>query len=318
MNKPDKVLHISVSSLNDFMACRRLYYYKRIKKYEKIVFNLAMFVGKVVHVGIAALLEKGKDPIKTTMEYYREEKKEVNNKMVLSTNDLEDVAKQEFIVKGMVLAYKKRYQKLLKDSQHLQSEVEGALQLSDNVVFVIKLDNLMNVRGIKTLHELKTSKYITPDYIRMIQTNRQTTIYYRAYNIIYPKKPIKAILYDIIRKPSIRQKKNETKIAYAERLKDWYDAPDDMSKFHMERFSEPIVSEEEIINTIIKVSEEMIRSRDKEDYYANHEQCASYYGDICPYYTLCHEGGETRENLLLYQIRKPYHVDKSNKKGKHA
>jgi hypothetical protein len=317
MDKP-KMLHISVSSLDDFLTCRRLYYYKRIKKYEKMMYSIPFLVGKVVHTGIANLMEKKKDAIKLMIDYFKKEKKIINDTFTLSTEKLQEVNEQEYVTKGMVEAYAKKYGKMLSDAKHLKSEVEGALQIADNVTFVIKLDNLLSIRGKKILHELKTSKYITPEYIKMIQTDRQTTIYFRFYNIIFEKYPIQEIMYDVIRKPSIRQKKTESYPAYLKRLSEWYDKPEDMSKFHVERFKEPIVSEDAIVNTVTKVADEMLRCKTKEDYYENHDSCASYYGDICPYYELCHKGGETKENLVLYQIRKSYHVDKSNKQEGHA
>lgn len=318
MTTKPKVLHISVTSLEDFMTCRRLYYWKRIKKYERNKFNLAFLTGKIVHMGMNYLLQKKTNAIELMTKYFREEKKEINNQFTLSTEQIEDVNEQEHITKAMLRAYSKRYGKMLKDTKLLDSEVEGALQLSDNVVFVLKLDNLVRVRMKKVLHELKTSKYITPEYVRMIQTNRQTTIYFHFYNILFEKNPIQEIMYDVIRKPSIRQKKNETYPAFLKRLDEWYDTPDDMSKFHIERFKEPLVSQDAILNTVQNVSNEMLGCKSKEDYYENHTSCASYYGDICPYYDLCHNGGETKENLMLYQIRKAYHVNKANDGTKHA
>lgn len=311
------MLHISTSSLDDFLTCRRLYYYKRIKRYEKAVFHLPFFVGRIVHEGMSYLLRKKPDAIKLMTEFFRKEKKSVNEQFVLTPEKLEEVNEQEYVAKGMLTAYARRYAKMLKDTTLLDSEVEGALQLSENVVFVIKLDNLLRIRGKKVLHELKTSKYITPEYIKMVQTDRQMTIYYRFYNLIFEKHPIQEIIYDVIRKPSIRQKKNESYPVYLKRLSEWYDTTDDMSKFHIERFKEPVISEESILNTVQHVAEEMLKSKSKEDYYENHDHCSSYYGDVCSYYDLCHKGGETKENLVLYQIRKSYHVNKANDNTKH-
>lgn len=308
-----KILHISVSSLEDFLTCRRLYYYKRIKRYERMQFSVPFLVGKVIHTGMNYVLQKIKDPINRMTLYYREEKQKIRNTLSLTEKQEETLNEQEFVTQGMLRAYQRRYAALIRDTKLIASEVEGAVQISDDVVFVIKLDNLLRIREKKILHELKTSKYITPEYVQHIQIDRQTAIYFHFYNIIFEKSKIDGILYDVIRKPSIRQKKGESKGAFVERLAKWYERPQgDMDVFHVERFKEPKVSEDSVVNTVVKVSEEMLRSRTKEDYYQDHSKCASYYGDVCPYYGLCHEGGETKENLVLYQIRKPYHVSKEN------
>lgn len=307
------MLHISVSSFKDFTTCRRLYYYKRIKKYERLVFSIPFFVGRIVHVGMENLLKGKKNAIELMVEYFRKEKKIINDSFVLDEKKLDELNQQEHITKGMLIAYSKKYEKMLRDVKVLGNEVEGSLQFDDNVTFVIKMDNIIKIRGKKVLHELKTSKYITPDYVKMIQTDVQTAAYFHFHNMIFEKEPVHEIMYDIIRKPSIRQKKNESYQAFLVRLQEWYEKPDgDESVFHIERFKAPKISESDLVNTVQKVSDDMLGCKSKEDYYQDFDKCASYYGDLCPYYELCHEGGETKENMVLYQIRKQYKVDKTN------
>lgn len=317
------MLHISVSSLKDFMTCRRLYFYKRIRKYEKTAFNIPFVVGRTVHMGLNYLLEKKKDkngilldPVKRMSVYFDTEVKKINAEFVLDEKQMKDLAEQKHITAGMLTAYANKYSKLLQDGTLIGNEVEGAMQFGDNVTFVIKLDNLIRVRAKKILHELKTSKYITPEYVQMIQTDIQTAVYFYMYNFIFENSKIDEIMYDIIRKPSIRPKKNESYPAYLQRLTEWYERPDDMAVFHIERFTKPVISEADAFNTVEKVSEDMLRSKTKEDYYQDFDKCSSYYGDRCPMYELCHNGGETKENLVLYTIRKPYHVNKENKELK--
>jgi len=310
-------LHMSVSSVQDWMTCKRLYYYKRIKKYNKIVYNLPFIVGRVVHEGLAAVLAKKPNAIGIMTAVYQRERAEAIKEFVLSPEQLEELDMQEFITKGMLLAYQSKYSQMIKDMKYLGSEVEGALDLGNGVTFVLKLDNVVVVRTKRILHELKTTKQITPDYVKRIQTDLQTAVYFHFHNIIWPESKIQEVMYDVIRKPSIRRKTKgkvkESKEAFLQRLQDWYKKPDDMSVFHIERFKTPGIVEEAVINTVVKVSEEMLRSKHKEDYYQDFDKCHSYFGDVCPYYTLCHEGGESKENLILYNIKPSYHVSKENK-----
>jgi hypothetical protein len=319
-------LHMSVSSVQDWLVCKRLYYYKRIKKYNKVQYNLPFIVGRVVHVGLAAVMAKSVDPktkkfnaMELMEKEFKKERKEAIQTFGLNPEQIEELDMQEFMTKGMLLAYQTKYAQMIKDMKLLGSEVEGAIDLGNDVTFVIKLDNLIRIRLKKLLHELKTSKEITPDYVKRIQTDLQTAAYFHIHNIIWPEDPIQEVMYDVIRKPSIRRKKGsknippETKLQFLDRLQNWYKKPDDMSVFHIERFKKPGISEEAVINTIVKVSEEMLRSKTKEDYYQDFDKCHSYYGDVCPYYDLCHNGGETKENMVLYTIRKSYHVSKENK-----
>lgn len=315
------MLHMSVSSVQDWMTCKRLYYYKRIKKYERTVYNLPFIVGRVVHEGLAALMRKSKDPktgkpnvLAVMKAAFVKERLMAQKQYVLSSEQLAELDRQEYVTRGMLTAYATKYSKMIRDMELMGSEVEGALQISDDATVVIKMDNIARIRAKKVLHELKTTKVITPDYIKRIQTDLQTAVYFHFHNIIFEDEKIDEIMYDVIRKPSIKQKKKETLPEYMNRLAEWYQKPDDYGGvFHIERFKSPGISESDAINTVVKVSEEMLRSKQKEDYYQDFDKCHSYFGDVCPMYALCHEGGETKENLLLYTIRKPYHVDKSNK-----
>ncbi len=302
------MLHISVNSLLDFMTCRRLYYYKRLRRYDRIVFDVAFIVGRVMGIGISALFSKKGDAEKIMLDCYNKEKSFYKKEFVLSEEQLEDLKEVEYTCIGMLKAYRDRYSKLISDSVLLGSEVEGKLEIDDNVTVVIKLDNLLKIRKKKVLHELKTSKYITQDYVRSIRTDMQHTIYYYIYNMIYEDSPIESILYDIVRKPSIRQRKDENRQQFLKRLQEWYGTTQDMSVFHLERFDEPLIKKEDMLNTILKVADEMLKSKTKEDYYQDFTKCHSYYGKRCPYYELCHEGGETKENLVLYQPRVTYRV----------
>lgn len=315
------MLHLSVSSVQDWMTCKRLYYFKRIKKYEKTAYNLPFIVGRVVHEGLAALMNKSKDPktgkpnvLAKMKEVFVKERLMAQKQYVLSPEQLAELDRQEFVTRGMLTAYATKYSKMIRDMELMGSEVEGALQISDNATIVIKMDNIAKIRAKKVLHELKTTKAITPDYIKRIQTDLQTATYFHVHNIVFEDEKIDEIMYDVIRKPSIKQKKKETIPEYMNRLAEWYKKPDDYGGvFHIERFKTPGISESDTLNTMTKVSEEMLRCKEKDDYYQDFDKCHSYFGDVCPMYALCHEGGETKENLLQYTIRKPYKVSKENK-----
>lgn len=304
------MLHVSISSIQDWLVCRRLYYYKRIKKYSRFEFDIPFLVGRVMHIGIGALLKKQTNAESLMLKCFEDEKKAANDVLVLSPEQHEDLNEQKYVVQGMLRAYSKRYGKMLKDVKLIDNEVEGSIEINKNVRLVFKLDNLLKIRKKKVLHELKTSKYITPDYVKSIQTNFQTSVYFYAYNAVYNNNKIDEIMFDIVRKPSIRPKKGEAYQAYLTRLSEWYDKPDDMSVFHIERFNKPKIEEKAIWNTVENVGKEILKCNKEEDYYQNFDYCHGYYGKRCPYYELCHEGGETKENLVLYNVRKPYYISK--------
>jgi hypothetical protein len=293
-----------------------MYYYKRIKKYEPVEFNIPFLVGRVIHAGMEFVFKKDKAAIEKMTEVYRKEKAIVNEVFVLDEKQTKTLNEQEIVTQAMLKAYRRKYERMINDMTLIGTEVEGALLIEDNVTAVIKLDNLVRIRKKKVLHELKTTKSITPEYVSRIQTDKQTGWYFRFYNILFPNSPIEQVMYDVIKKPSIRNKKGESYPAFLARLEEYYDKPDDMGVFHIERFDEPAISEAAMLESVRGVAKDMLGSHHKEDYYQNFDLCMSYYGDICPYFNLCHRGGESKENLVLYSVRKSYHVNKENKELK--
>ena len=225
-------LYMSISSVQDWVTCKRLYYYKRIKKYEKVSYNMPFIVGRVVHEGLAAVLAKKPNAIELMTAVYKKERKAAIDQFGLSVEQIEELDMQEYTTKGMLLAYKHKYTKMIADTKLMGSEVEGAVDIGNDVTFVIKLDNIVKIRNKKILHELKTTKQITPDYVKRIQTDIQTAAYFHIHNIIFEDEKIEEVMYDVIRKPSIHRKKAsknkpaETKEAYLVRLQEWYRQPE--------------------------------------------------------------------------------------------
>lgn len=301
-------MYVSHSSVQDYMTCPRLYFYKRIRKLELIVFNIKFFIGTIVHVGIGGLLSKVKEPLKLMHLEYERKRKEDTKKFGLSVEQLNELNEIDVVSKGMVSSYESRYGAFLKAFTPLHNEEKLEYTLNENITVVTVLDNVIVKTKNKEnwLHEFKTSKYITLDYILSVQADMQTAIGFHLWNILRPKTPLKGIVYDIVRKPSIRQKKTETKEQYLERLGEWYNGPNDTAVFHMEQKKQPLITVDALMNTLTKVTDNMTRSKHKEDYYQDFRQCHSYYGDHCPFYALCHEGGETKENLLQFRTREKY------------
>ena len=85
------MLHISVSSLGDFLVCRRLYFYKRIRRYERNLYNKAFIVGRIVHMGLGYLLQRNPKAIELMRKYFQEEKKKANLQFVLDEKQTKEL-----------------------------------------------------------------------------------------------------------------------------------------------------------------------------------------------------------------------------------
>ena len=114
------------------------------------------------------------------------------------------------------------------------------------------------------------------------------------------------ILYQIVKKPSIRQKQSESKREFLVRLQEWYSSSEGGIKFHLERIKGSFIDGKDVLNTVDKVSQQMMNCKSMDDYFQDFSKCVSDW-DLCPYYGMCHGKDKKKEEQLLTP-RKPYKV----------
>ena len=303
-------LFVSYSSMSSFRKCPRFYYWKHIRRLEKQKLNIAFMVGRIMHHGIQTLFSNPSQAVDETKKKFKEEAKETRKKFIeIGADDEQEIAQQEFVTVGMIRAYITHYSQFLKGAKHIATEKSLQYDLNKKVVVVGKIDNIIHSQGRNCIYELKNLRSLDYERIESIKTDPQSSLYYEINNRIETKKEnkVEGILYNIIRKPQIRQKKSESKGEFLRRLEDWYSSGDGGLKFHMERLKKPFIPGENVINTVKAVTDLMLRYKSKEDYYQDFGYCVHEWSR-CQFYELCHGGGETKENLKLYQIRPKFKV----------
>ena len=304
MGKP---LFISFSSFGLFRKCPRAYYWKYIRRLEKRKFKLPFIVGRIMHHGIQVLLSNPKKAEKQIELKYKQEAQDARKQFLLSSFEEEDLAAQQFATTGMLQAFRMRYAKFLEQTTHIATEKVLQYELSKKVTIVGKIDNILLNQSRRWIWELKNLKSLDMDRIQTIKTDPQTGLYYEVYNRTAKKADqLDGIMYQIIRKPSIRQKQKESRREFLVRLQEWYSSGDGGMKFHLERTKGSFISGAAVINAISKVSDQMLACKDEEDYFQDFSKCVGEW-DVCTYYGVCH-GNDKKKELGLLQIRKPYKV----------
>jgi len=301
-----KQLFVSYSSMNSFRKCPRFYYWKHIRRLEKRSFKLPFVVGRIMHHGIQTLLSTPEKAMKILKKKYKEESQVARKEFLLSPVEEEDLAAQEFAVVGMLEAYKAQYSQFLKATEHIATEQVLQYELNKKVVVVGKIDNVLLNQNNRWMWELKNLKSLDMDRINAIKTDPQSGLYFEVYNRLKKKADrLFGILYQIIRKPSIRQKKNESRREFLVRLQEWYASGDGGLKFHLERTKGSFISGDAVMNTVDKVSQQILACHDRDDYYQDFGRCISEW-DRCQFYGVCH--GDEKKEIQLLQIRKKYKV----------
>ena len=303
-----KQLFVSFSSMNSFRKCPRFYYWKHIRRLEKRVFKLPFIVGRIMHHGIQTLLSRPDKALDAIKEIYKEEAQKARKEFLLSPIEEEDLAAQQFAVIGMLDAYRRQYSQFLKATKHVATERVLQYELNKNVVVVGKIDNVLQNQSHDWTYELKNLKSLDMDRISGIKTDPQSGLYFEVYNRLAKQKKwekLHGMLYQIIRKPSIRQKKTESRREFLVRLQEWYSSGEGGMKFHLERTKGSFISGAAVMNTVDKVSKQMLSCKEQDDYYQDFSRCISEW-DKCQFYGLCH--GDEKKEMKLLQIRKPYKV----------
>lgn len=304
-------LHISYSGIGTFLDCELMYGWRYIKKLERIKFEPANIFGRVAHFGINQIYAGNKDVMKDTLKYFDKQKQEERGKLALTIESEEDLSEQEYIIRGLLPAYEKIYKKHIEKTKEHQAEYAFDFNFSKDVIMHCQIDNLIEQKKHLFLHELKTSKFLTSDYVQNIKNDLQTAIYFHAYNKVHKNK-LHGILYDVIKKPSIRQKKKESKDQFIKRLYRYY-IDSESELFYMEEINEPLLSEDRIFGTIKKVTDKILSYDMKmENFCPNDRFCYVYRR--CDFYELCHKG-ENKETLANFRKRESFNAkEKVNKK----
>jgi len=304
-----KQLFVSHSSMSGFRKCPRYYYWKYIRRLEKAAFKIPYIVGRIMHHGIQTLFSKPDAAEKELKKKYKDEAQKARTEFPqMAAYEEEDLAKQEYITIGMLQAYRIYFKKFLGSTKHIATEKAIRYELNKRVVVVGKIDSIVENQNAQWIYELKNLKSLDMGRVRSIRTDPQSSLYLETHNRSVKKSErLSGILYQIIRKPSIRQKQKESRGEFLRRLQDWYHDQSEGMKFHLERVKGSFIPGIAVINTIEKVSQQMLDcGTDRDRYFQDFSYCIHEWGP-CQYYDLCH--GNEKENLKLYQPRKKYKAE---------
>lgn len=292
---------LSYSKVSTFMNCRRMYYFTYVKGYQSKVLNKNYVVGNFVHLGLRNIYSKVSDGIQKTMKFFHVERKNFRKQMIISAEDEQKLNEQEIVIEGILEAYAKKYSKFIRETKHIGSEEEIKLSHTTSVGTKVigRLDNLLERKGNLYIHEIKTASTVTPDYIRNIKNSFQITLYKAMYNNLYKKK-IKGFIFDVIRKPSIRQKQKENKHEFLERLYQYYLNENDPMLFYMEIMDNSLISQDKAFNVLDNVAKDLKNCKTIDDYYHNYNYCFVF--SRCQYYDMC-MFGENNETLSKFSVR---------------
>jgi hypothetical protein len=294
--------NLSFSSLRTFLRCPRLFWFSAIRKLEFLSVKIPFVIGNHVNLGLHEIYKKNPDAIKDIMKDFKKVRQELLMTPGVTPKTANEVDEAGVIIRAMLKAYMDVYKKEIKKTKHVHTEFRIDYKWNDQVHIKGFIDNVLMQDKSLYVHEVKTTQYLTDDYIKRIQIDMQTHMYFYFYNILNPKKKMSGIIYDVLRKPSIRisEKKGESQEEFLGRLTMYYEDPQKQAEsFYMETIEKPFLKESNVMNTIGRVVKAIESVKSLDDLYQN--QTACYVGNYpCNYFSLCHSS----ENALsLYGFR---------------
>lgn len=256
----------SISRIKLFKSCRRAYQLKYIEGLEPVEKADALEAGLSYHSKIEQFYETGEVPVD------------------------EDVK-----TTAMAMAYAKYIAPQVK-MQACEEWVEW------NPNSVIYKDSLIGrVDGIaedgRLVEHKTTSSEIGDDYEYMLQWDEQLL----AYMLMTGKREM---YYTVCRKPTIRQKKNETEEEFMQRCVEWYDEDTD-SKIRLMLISRTDEEVDEFRSEVVRMMAIISKT---DNFYKNPSYC-KHWGRMCDYASVC----------LHYDPKQEYiefeRVDRDSKKS---
>lgn len=307
--KKPKLLYVSYSSMSAFRKCPRFYYWKYVRRLEKRSLNVAFIVGRIMHTGIQTLFSDPDGAEKALKKKYNFEAQQARVEYPeMSTWEEDKLKENEYLTTGMLTSYRQYFSKFISGTKHIATEKAIKYQLNKRVMVVGKIDNILLNQAKRWMFEMKHLKSLDMDRVNAIKTDPQSGLYLEAHNRQEKEKSkqLDGIIYQIIRKPSIKQKKKESKREYFVRLSEWYHDQTDGLKMHLERIKGSFISGDAVMNTVDKVSQQIIDADfQKREFFQDFSACIRDWGR-CSMYELCH--GDEEKEIKLYTIRKKYKV----------
>lgn len=241
-------MNVSITKVKAFKACRRLYQLRYVEGLKPVQKPEALETGSRYHELIDGLYKTGE----------------------LAENDF---SKEH----AMARAYKRFiYYEHYNVMKSVESEVKLDLVFRSDDVLVGVADGLTSDGCI--LEHKTTSAEITEAYEYNLLWDEQIL----AYMLLTGRRKV---YYTVCRKPTIRQKKDETDEAFYYRMLDWYETDTDskIRLLEIERTDEEVRQFERNLQRIIA---DMKSAETDGDFYCNTCHC-NQWGRRCEYSSVC-------------------------------
>lgn len=280
---------ITHSSLSRFKSCRRSYYYRYVLGLVPRINSEALRLGSLVHKGLEIGREAALAETQGVYAATQEEASELETMRITADSMLTG------------------YAKALPPLDLIQTEIPFDLTLrnpatrrcSPKFILAGKVDGLAKRNTGIYLVEYKTASVIDRQYVERLALDSQVTLYIYALQRLMDRR-IDGVIYRVLRKPSIRQRQNESITQFQDRLvEDYLKRPE--WYFYEELLFRSQEDIQEFEKELWQVAQDLKDTMNSGRWYRNTSRCSDY--GLCTYSHLClNEPGSE----ALYEYREPH------------
>jgi len=306
------------SSRSLFANCRKKYYWRYEERLTPIRISIPLTIGSVFHDEMDVFYqnlghygEEGIADAQIRIMHYFHELRRGNEGNYLMDWQFETLANMEAICCGMVAGYIRKYEdkdarrfKVIEPERAFSVPVAGTDWVSRGKIDLLVVAKEGEHAGSYGIVEHKTASQISVGFVSRIKLDRQTLRYAWAAQKIYSV-PVKFVVYNVVKKPAIRQKKKQSREMFIRELEEVYE---DEAKYF---YRETIPLTQEHIQLVPDDDVEFVRhieqAQDSNYFYMNTDHCNAY-NTMCPYACLCLDG-QTKDSMSGYRVRKHLHEE---------
>ena len=295
------------SARSTFLSCPQKYQYSYVYGLAPRKPSIPFLVGGLFHNELDLMYSSGDLDVEAMKDRVGEACEEACKFPGMRADDSDKIWMQQAIVCGMVKGYKQLYlKKDLETYKIIETEGSFNADLSDGWTYHGKKDMVVLRKKDSKLFlmEHKTAGRIDAGYVAKLPMDNQILGYGWAQRRQFGKK-FDGVVYNVTKKPQIRQKQTESLQQFMRRVEDdYYLNPG--AYFYREVLTFGDADLDRFGKELVRFVKNIDRAQEENDFYQNAGHCTAM--GVCPFMRLCLEG-VNKETLLHFRVKNRAHEE---------
>lgn len=295
------------SARSTFLSCPQKYQYSYVYGLAPRKPQIPFLVGGLFHNELEILYTTGKLNNSAMEERVGKACESASNFPGVSAEDSDIIWMQQAVVRGMVRGYAQEYlKKDMKDFEVVEAEGSFRANLPGGWIYRGKKDLVLRRKKNKklVLMEHKTAGRIDASYVAKLPLDNQILGYGWAQREAEGQ-TFHEIIYNVTKKPQIRQSQKESLKEFLKRVEDdYYVNP--VKYFYRETLTFTDRDLDRFGKELNRFVRNIDRAQADGDFFQNSGHCTAM--GVCPFMRLCLEG-VNKDTLLHYRVKERAHEE---------